>query len=251
MDRRSLIALLLIFVVIVGGTMLRDVIWPAPPVPADSVAIDSTRRVASTTDTARHSTPSIAARDTFAAQRTVTAAAATPMSRPETTSVAASGRQMQFISPGAAPASVTLTDYRDLKRRAGAVSLRPEEGSLLGYRIINGADTIHLDRLTFAPTENQHGVEFVSTTPAVRVRYDADTANYLTHVSVSVAGAAANARLLVDLAPDLTSGEANEAEDVRSLAYGFRPSKNDVVSVHLPKLDSTYRVEDGPIEWVA
>jgi len=255
MDRRSLIALLLIFVVIVGGTMLRDVIWPAPPASADSLAIDSTRRVVAATDTAKRAAPSIAPRDSStprAAAPTVSAAATTPAPvRSETATVTGTGRQLHFVSPGAAPASVTLTDYRDLKRKTGLVSLRPEQGALLEYRIVNGADTIHLDRVVFTRSETPHGVEFVSATPALRVRYDVDSANYLTHVSVALAGAAPNAHLLIDLAPDLTSGEANEAEDVRSLAYGFRPSKNDVESVHIPKLDSAYRVEAGPIEWVA
>jgi YidC/Oxa1 family membrane protein insertase len=255
MDRRSLFALLLIFIVIVGGTMLRDVIWPPAPAPADSLAIDSTRGAAMASDTGRRAAAAATPRDTVATPRTMGASTAAtspaPVVRQETTTVAATGRQMQFVSPGAAPTSITLTDYRDLKRRSGLVSLRPNEGALLGYRIVNGADTIHLDRIAFTRTESPHSVEFVSATPAIRVRYDADSANYLTHVSLSLAGAAPNAQLLVDLAPDLTSGEADEKEDVRSLAYGFRPSKNDVVSVHLPKLDSTYRVEQGPIEWVA
>ena len=254
MDRRSLIALLLIFVVIVGGTMLRDAIWPAPPAPADSLAIDSTRRITPGTDTAKRAPSSIAPRDTVAprgATSAPTVAAAPALVRPETATVVASGRQLHFMSPGAAPASVTLTDYRDLKRKTGLVSLRPEQGALLGYRIVNGSDTIHVDRVAFTRTETPNGVEFVSTAPALRVRYDVDSANYLTHVSMALDGAAPNAHVLIDLAPELTSGEANEAEDVRSLAYGFRPSKNDVESVHLPKLDTTYRVEAGPIEWVA
>jgi YidC/Oxa1 family membrane protein insertase len=255
MDRRSLLALLLIFVVIVGGTMLRDVIWPPPATPADSLAIDSMRSVATAPDTTRPSAATVTARDSLAAPRTASASTTvpspSPVARQETTTVVATGRQMQFVSPGAAPASVVLTDYRDLKRRIGQVSLRPDQGALLGYRIVNGADTIHLDRIAFQRIESRHGVEFVSTAPALRVRYDADSANYLTHVSVVLGGAAPNAQLLIDMAADLTSGEADEKEDVRSLAYGFRPSKNDVESVHLPKLDSAYRVEQGPIEWVA
>jgi YidC/Oxa1 family membrane protein insertase len=92
----------------------------------------------------------------------------------------------------------------------------------------------------------------VSANPVIRVRYDADSANYMTHASVSMTGASPDARLLIDLAPDLTSGEADEAEDVRNLAYSYRPSQSDVESIHLVKLDSlATTAKQGPLEWVA
>jgi YidC/Oxa1 family membrane protein insertase len=252
MDKRSVIALLLIFVVIVGGTMMRDVIYPPPP--ADSVAVDTLApptQVARDTGIAAPRTP--AARDTGAAASPAAARSApAAVVRPETSTVQSKTRRFAFVRPGAAPASVTLTDYADLKRRTGQLSLRPDEGALVRYRIVNGADTLHLDRIAFLLRDLPQGAEFVSAaSPTVRVRYDVDTANYLTHVSVSLAGAAPNAQLLIDLPPDLVSGEANDAEDVRSLAYGYRPSKGDVESIHFPKLDTAFRVQEGPLEWIA
>ena len=248
MDKRNLLALFLIFVVIVGGTMLRDVISPPPAV--DSLAIDTTGRAAApaTGDSISPRRDSAAA---VATRPVITVSPATTTVRPETTKVLAAGREIYFTSPGAAPSSVTLTEYRDLKLRNGPLSLRSGQGALLRYRLVNGADTIHVDQLAFSRTELPHGVEFVSASPAIRVRYEADSANYLTRVSISLAGAARNAQLLIDLPPDLTSGEANETEDIRSVAYGYRPSKSDVESVHFPKLDTTFRAEPGPLEWVA
>src|SRR6185369_9886680 len=95
-------------------------------------------------------------------------------------------------------------------------------------------------------TQTPQGVEFTSTAPAVRVRYEADTAHYLTHATISLANPAPGARLLVDLASNLSSGEANEIEDTRALAYGFRPKGNDVESRSLARLDTLVRVQDGP-----
>ena len=256
MDKRSLLALLLIAVVIIGGNLLVPRKEPAvvdttlvtPPAQA---AADSAARASAPATTA-------AAPSSVQQQPTVTAAPASvtgaqPAARPETTMVANSGREIYFVSQGAAPSHITLTDYRDLKRRSGTLSLVPASGgALLRYRIVNGADTIRLDALSFTKTTTPHGIEFVSASPAVRVSYDVDSAKYLTHARVTVDGAAPGAKLLIDLAPDLASGEADEAEDLRHLAYGFRRASADVQSVTLAKLDTTEaRVEQGPLDWVA
>ena len=256
MDKRSVLALFLILIVIVGGTMIQQRLYP--PV-VDSTVVDSTQGAGTPTTTAT-STPTSSVPVPAATQQRRDSAKSAPaiganvavMVRPETTAVQAKGRDLSFVTPGASLARVTLTDFRDLKRQTGSVVLQPDDNSpLVGFRIVNGADTIHLDRLTFARTQTPQGVEFVSATPAVRVRYDADSVNYLTRVTVTLGAPAADARLLVDLPADLASGEANEAEDVRSLAYGFRPRNADVESEHLAKLDTADRVEEGPLEWVA
>jgi YidC/Oxa1 family membrane protein insertase len=248
MDKRSVLALVLILAVIIVGWLVQPRL--NPPV-ADSAVADSNRAVA--TAPVKAAPPRIdSARPTPAISAATSTTPIAPTStRPETATVKAQGREMTFVTPGAALASVTLPDYRDLKRRSGPLVLHSDDGALVRYRIVNGADTIRFDRLQFTRTQTPHGVEFVSANPAVRVRYDADSINYLTRATVSMAGAAPGARLLVDLAPDLSSGEANETEDIRSLAYGFRPRENDVESVHLTRLDTAYRVEQGPIDWVA
>jgi YidC/Oxa1 family membrane protein insertase len=250
MDKRSVLALFLILIVIVGGTMIQQRMYPTV---VDSAVVDSTAAApAAPTASVPAATATQSRRDSAVKAPTMTAAATTTFARPETTSVQANGRSLAFISPGASLANVTLTDFRDLKRRSGSVVLQPDdENPLLRFRVVNGPDTIHLDRLAFTRTQTPQGIEFVSANPAVRVRYDADTANYLTHTTVTLAGPSIGARLLVDLPADLASGEANEGEDVRSLAYGFRPRGADVESEFLGKLDTTYRVAEGPLEWVA
>jgi YidC/Oxa1 family membrane protein insertase len=253
MDKRSVLAIFLILVVIVAGTTIQQRMYPAPAV--DSLAVDTLSRGAVSTNTAAAtSRPDSVARTTPAPATVGPVVAPAPVvatTRPETTQVDVKGRQLHFVSPGAGLASVTLTEYRDLKHRNGPLTLRPDLGALIRYRIVNGADTIHLDRLSFTRAQTPQGVEFTSATPAVRVRYDADTVNYLTHATISLANPVPGARLLVDLAPNLASAEANETEDTRALAYGFRPKGSDVESQTIARLDTTYRVQDGPIEWVA
>ena len=249
MDKRSVLALFLILAVIIAGWIIQPLV--NPPV-TDSVVVDSSATVAAPPPATTPRRDSVSPAPTInAATATATTSAAPPMARAETTVVRAQGREMSFVTPGASLASVTLPDYRDLKRRTGPLSLRSDDGALIRYRIVNGADTVHFDRLPFTRTQTERSVEFVSASLAIRVRYEVDSINYLTRTTVSMAGAAPGARLLVDLAPDLSSGEANEEEDVRSLAYGFRPRNGDVESELLARLDTGYRLEPGPIDWVA
>jgi YidC/Oxa1 family membrane protein insertase len=251
MDKRSLLALFLIFVVIVGGTMLREVVSPRPR--PDTLSLDTTRTAPLPSTASAPTSPTVPSVDS---NRGVSTIAPLPTSvttaRVETTTVQGRGRSLHFQTPGANPVSVTLNEYEDLLRDSGRVQLAPSAGALLRYRIINGADTIHLDRLTFTQTTFANGVEFTSATPQLRVRYDADSANYITHVAVSLAGAAPDARLLMDLAPNLTSGEEDVVEDIRNLAYSYRPLGTDVESTLLANLDSNATTGvQGPLEWVA
>jgi len=248
MDKRSLIALALIALVIVGGTMLQQRMSPPPPATVDtSVAPTSA-------PTARHGVPVSAAPT---ATRPTISAATTPPAKvasihPDTVTASGSGRVAQFVTPGAAPVAVTLPDYKDLKRRTGPLSITTAHGQLLRYRIINGADTVALDDVAFTTTHVGNTTAFVSTSPDIRVTYDMSPDHFLTHVTLTLGGVAPGAMLLIDLAPDLRSGEADTTDDLRHLAYGFKPVKGDVQSIVLQKLDTTtYLVEPGPLDWVA
>ena len=249
MDKRSVLALFLILGVVVAGWIIQPRL--NPPV-ADSAVVDSTRAVAAPPIAPAASAKVDSVRPPASSISAVGAPATAAVAvRPETTVVQGKGRAMSFVTPGAAITSVTLSDYRDLKRKTGALTLMSDFGPLVRYRIVNGADTIHLGRLVFTRTQTAQGIQFVSSAPAITVRYDVDSANYLTRATVSMAGAAPGATLLVDLAPDLASGEANEVEDIRANAYGFRPKGGDVESKTLARLDTGNVVTPGPIDWVA
>jgi YidC/Oxa1 family membrane protein insertase len=248
MDKRSITALVLIALVIVVGRLFM------PPAPPPEVLADSSTAAA---PVLHDSVMSPAARQPAPVSTVRQAPPATTTPRPaavraETTLVAAEGRSVRFITPGAAPADIALPDYKDLKRRAGVLELTPTHGALLRYRIASGADTIALDTLSFTSTRSDKVVEFVSSAPAVRVRYEMMPDHYVTRVNVTAANLAPGAKLLIDLPQDLRSGEADTTEDLRHLAYGYRRVRGDAQSVMLQKLDTTQTVvEPGPLDWVA
>src|SRR5688572_3551852 len=168
MDKRSVYALLLIFAVIVGGNLISNALWPKPKVaPADTIAVanPATVTAAQPRDSVSGIGPATTQRDSTA-PRQATGAAPLATVRPETTTVAGTGREIRFVTPGAVPAGITLTEYPDLKRKDGMLALQPTNGQLLRYRIVNGADTIHLDRVAFTRTQTARGIEFVSAAPA-------------------------------------------------------------------------------------
>src|SRR5437868_8747650 len=124
MDKRSIFALILIAVVIVGGQLLMPRTTPSPETLADSTQ----RRPAShAAESAAVSTP----RAPAVAPRAPNAA----VIRAETVSVVGANRVIQFATNGAGPLSVSLPEYPDLKRRDGALRIVANRGPLLRYRI--------------------------------------------------------------------------------------------------------------------
>jgi YidC/Oxa1 family membrane protein insertase len=246
MDKRSVLALVLIAVVIVGGGMLSARLQK--PSAIDSAAAP----VAMTTP---DSTPraQTAAAQPSAAQPPAIAAASSPAPiQAETATVSTADRVARFTTLGAVPATISLTQYQDLREKRGVLTLVPNAGPLMRLRIVNGKDTIALANVPFTKTQTANRIDFTSASPAIRVSYQLDTAHYLTHASVSMDNAAPNATLLVDLARDLKTAEADTMDDIRHLAYGFRRANKDVESATFLKLDTLQsRVEAGPLEWIA
>jgi YidC/Oxa1 family membrane protein insertase len=246
MDKRSLIALVLIAVVIVGGGMLSARLQP--PAVTDSVALaptlpksDSLAGPVVTPSRANPTTPA-----------SVPAAAAALPARAETVTVSTSDRTVHFNAAGAVPSAIALTQYQDLRQKRGVLTLVPNTGPLMHLRIVNGQDTIPLDNIAFSKTQTGNSVEFSSASPAIRISYQLDTLHYLTHATVSLANAAPNATLLVDLGRDLRTAEADTMDDIRHLAYSFRHASKDVESATFLKLDTLQsRTEAGPLEWIA
>jgi YidC/Oxa1 family membrane protein insertase len=248
MDKRSIIALVLIALVIVAGPLLMPR-TPNKPGLTDSTAL---RDSAGRGDT-------VAAKPAGLSPLTKSAAPSVPIAvresagvPAETLAVNAPDRVARFVNTGAAPLDIALAGFPDLKRRSGTLSITATRGRLLHYRIVTGADTIALDTVSFVAKHSANAVEFVSSSPDVRVNYELTPQNYLAHASIRAANVAPDAKLLIDLAQDLRSGEADTTEDLRHLAYGFRQVHGDAESVLLQKLDTTKTVaEPGPLDWVA
>ncbi|HET9774999.1 MAG TPA: hypothetical protein VFP77_00375, partial [Gemmatimonadaceae bacterium] len=214
MDKRSLLALVLIAIVIVGGGMLSARLQH--PAVTDSIAADSITAPA-TTALKPESLPRPAATSMQTSPPAVAAPSASAAAPAETVTVSTADRVVHFNTLGAVPSDIALTQYQDLREKRGTLTLIPNRGPLMHLRIVNGRDTIALDDIAFARTQTGSRVDFTSASPAVRVSYQLDTLHYLTHATVSMENAAPNATLLVDLGRDLRTAEADTMDDIRHL----------------------------------
>jgi YidC/Oxa1 family membrane protein insertase len=187
----------------------------------------------------------------------------------ETTVVRAGGSTYRFMNPGAAPVSVTLDDFRSLRPGGrGSVDLVRPGDQLLRYRLVIGADTISLDTIPMrtAVRSGPRGESVVTfssgpltlgTTgdaPTVTLSYTIPPGDdaHLAGVAGHVDGVPPNrAALLVDLPRTLRTEEADTLEDLRHLSYAFKRGNEEVSSTNFGKLDTTARVESGPLAWVA
>src|ERR1043165_1143519 len=240
MDKRSIFALILIAVVIVGGQLLMPRATPSPETLADSTQPRPTSRPA---ESAAAATPRAAVIAPRAPNVTTI--------RAETVSVVGANRVIQFATNGASPIAVSLPEYPDLKRRDGALRIVSNRGPLLRYRIASARDTTSLETLSFVAAPGPSAITFTSA-QGIAVQYELMPGQYLTRTTITSRNARPGDKLLIDLAQDLRSGEADTTEDLRHLAYGYRPAKGGVESVFLQKLDTTSTMtEPGPIDWAA
>src|SRR5688500_16567991 len=152
MDRRFFLAIVLIVGVVLLVPRLYMRIFPPPPgaVPAaDSVRATTGDTVAApppaavTADTGRTAAPvpsaTTAGPAATVAPRVDTAVA--PAAAPAETTVVRTGlATFAFSSYGAAPASVTLTEYESLRERGRGVTLTPAGTPLASYRLLVAGD---------------------------------------------------------------------------------------------------------------
>ncbi|HKO16460.1 MAG TPA: membrane protein insertase YidC, partial [Gemmatimonadaceae bacterium] len=271
MDRRTFLALLLTALVIVltpmlfrAGSARREL----PPAGSSAAATGATSTASTATAGSSTASPAPpAAAPVVPAPAPSTAADVAPSApvRVDTTVLQRPQGAYAFVSPGAAPVSVSLADYRVLRpgRSGEVVLVNPPEAdapasrpaALLNYRVVLGRDTIALDTMALQSTRTADGIRFSSTgTPKISIEYRFGDRPYLTRVqgTVQAAAAAVPAQLLVELPQGLRSEEADTVEDIRHLAYGYKLAREDVKSVAFGKLDSTLiRTDSGPMTWVA
>jgi YidC/Oxa1 family membrane protein insertase len=254
MDRRTLLALLLIVVVFVTPALfLRANRKPQPIAPQDTAT-------AAAPVSAPATSPATAP---ASAVPTVGGAPAAARRVGDTTAIDFGKTRYTFATTGAAPQAVVLTAYRNLSPSkvsqpkaiiASGQSAMLEPG-LLRYRIVRGADTIALDTIPFRAEHAGDIVTFTSSgsTP-ITLHYQVANEGYITRVSGQIDGASAGApaQLLIDLPSTLRSQESDTLEDQRHLAYGYKLQHEDVKSVAFTKLDpALVRTDSGPMTWVA
>jgi YidC/Oxa1 family membrane protein insertase len=278
MDRRFLLAIVLIVGVVLLVPRLYVRIFPPPPgaVPAadtirarvDSVtgaaAPAAARSAEPVAGPAVQPAPIVDAprADSVAGPAGATPATPpVPSAQPETTVVRTELATYAFTNYGAAPAAVTLTKFESLRDRGRGVTLTPEGTPLVGYRLVVAGDTIDLRRVPFRLVQAPSGAgrqtlayEGAAGGATIRIEYAVRPDDYVVETRGTVRGLS-GAALLVDLPSGIRSEEADTAADHALLAYVVRTTGGDIRTSpfgDLRKLDpGERRVESGPLSWIA
>ncbi len=252
MDRRTVLALVLVAAVILLTPRLFP---PVPRVlqlpPDSSVLADSTPRA--TTDTQ---------------QRAVTAAPAPVTQRDsalvripaETLHVADTTAAFAFLNTGGVLQHVELRPYRALGGREGPVRLEGRGAPLLQFRGIIGRDTIAFDTASFRVVRRETSgptahisFEGIVASDTLTLDYAIQPDSFLVRVDGRVRGPlATNGFVLMHYAPTLASYEADSIDDQRSLGFAYEVAERGSKGTAFAKLDPGERiVVPGPLTWVA
>lgn len=251
MDRKTVLAILLMLIVAVLPTILSPRKPPPPVAGSDSVGAVPETLAAQPPDT----TPGVAT----PAPAVVSAPSEAPTSAQQVV-VQSPLYRMTFSSRGARLTQVALNDYRSFAPGdSGRAQLMPPDSRFLIHELVYGRDTLSLAEWQFQPSDTVVTVEgagteltWVAARGPVRVtltyRFEPD--RYVFDVAGRVEGLEIGGVLLVHLGPRIRSVEADSAENFRNYAVVTKAQKT--ASVGFGKLDSgVTRALEGPFEWVA
>ncbi|MGH9201863.1 MAG: YidC/Oxa1 family insertase periplasmic-domain containing protein, partial [Vicinamibacterales bacterium] len=252
MDRRTVLALVLVAAVILLTPRLFPPAPPAPPPPADTIVLsDSLPRARPDT-----SQQAVTAAPSPATQRD----SALVRFPAETLHVADSNAAFSFLNTGAALQQVELRQFRALGGREGSVKLEGRGTPLLRFQGIVGRDTIAFDAATFRVVrrETTGTIQRISLEGAVAadtlaIDYTVDPDSLLVRVDGRVRGPlASNGYILMHYAPTVASYEADSIDDQRHLSFAYEVARRGSKGTGFGKLDPGERVVvPGPLTWVA
>jgi YidC/Oxa1 family membrane protein insertase len=257
MDRRTVLALVLIAVVIVVTPWLfrrtSPRTAPQSATPVDTTAQSTPPSLVLPTSPVRPEaidTGRVATRDSLLLE-----------SVPETTVVRDNLVEYRFANIGGAPLSAKMLRHPALNGRDSLVVLESGDGPLLRYRVVTDRDTIPLVLTPFRSASEPQGtsinkVSYVGTVRGLTARIDYSIVpdSFVTKVNVTIVGdSAATVQprfLLIDMPRTLRSYEADSVQDHQSLAFAVQPLARGAVGVSFGSLDpGERRLEPGPLRW--
>jgi YidC/Oxa1 family membrane protein insertase len=259
MDRRTVLALVLVALVILLTPKLFP---PAPrvsPTADSSTVVDTPRQPA---DTATRTIGTTTSPRTIGATTSPVAQQDTATFRipAETLHVADTNAAFTFLNYGAALQQVELRQYRALNGNQGSVRLDGRGAPLLSFKGILGRDTIDFASTTFrtlarskSGTTDRITFEGVVRNDTLTLDYFVQPDSFLVRVDARVRGPLAqNGFILADFAPTLSSYEADSIDDQRNLSFAYEISRRGSKGTAFGKLDPGERVvAPGPLTWVA
>jgi YidC/Oxa1 family membrane protein insertase len=250
MDRRTVLALVLVALVII---LTPKLFQPPPSVlpPADSVMVDSLRQPNDVTPPAIGGAPVPAAQPDSTVVRVPA----------ETLHVADTNAAFTFLNTGGVLQEVEMRQFRALGGREGSVRLEGHGAPLISFRGIVGRDTIDfasttfrvLDRSVSGSTPHRINLEGVVASDTLRLNYAIQPDSFLVRVDAEVRGPLAqNGFILMSYAPTLASYEADSIDNQRNLSFAYEVARRGSKKTAFAKLDPGERlVVPGPLTWVA
>ena len=252
MDRRFLLAMALIMVILFGpGLVFKRP--PRPIVATDSLGLARPDRVVG--GPAAEAAPLAPSAISDLPQDTVLAVAE------DTVVVTSELYQYRFSTRGGRLVSAELANYTytidSLKTQN--VELLPPGSDLLALRLLVGQDTVRLDDWVFVPSAQRVTVDqpaqlvLRATQGGVTVtlEYRFEPGTYQVAVTGLVTGLGPNGGLLlVGMGPGLANTEENRSENTRNMGFVTRDGGSDFT--RFSSLDPGETViEPGPFDWVA
>jgi len=250
MDRRFLLAMALIMVILFGpGLVLKRP--PEPIVAADSLGLARPDSVVRDAEAAPPAAPTVS----NLPQDTLLAVAE------DTVVVTSELYQYRFSTRGGRLVSAELANYTytidSLKGRN--VELLPPGSDLLALRLLVGRDTVRFDDWVFVPSTQRVTVDqpaqlvLRATQGGVTVtlEYHFEPGTYQVAVTGLVTGLGPNGGLLlVGMGPGLANTEENRSENTRNMGFVTRDGGSDFT--RFSSLDPGETViKPGPFDWVA
>jgi len=251
MDRRFLLAMALIMVILFGPGLLFKRPPPQPIVAVDSLGFPRPDSVVDDAAAAAQAAPAVSdlPQDTLLAV-------------PEDTVVVTSELyQYRFSTRGGRLVSAVLADYTYTidSLKSQNVELMLPGSDLLALRLIVGRDTLRLDDWVFLPTAEtitvdqpaRLGLSATQGGVTVTLDYRFEPGTYQVAVTGSVTGLGPNGGLLlIGMGPGLANTEENRKENTREMGFVTRNGGSDLT--RFSSLDPGETViEPGPFEWVA
>jgi YidC/Oxa1 family membrane protein insertase len=260
MDKRFFLALFLSLIVIAVSQLL----FPAPkPVAKSPAAKDSSTALKESASSTQQSvTQAPVAAPTSAQPPASTPASSTVTATAEITTIETPKAIYKFSNLGAAPISIVMREYKNRSPSGGIVDLAVAGSSLLRYRLVTPTDTADLWEVPFnlSRARDAKGDEILTYRAIVKGRpvsiaysIPQDTAaSYTIHVDGRVDTVEGQAYLLTELPRTLQPTEADTVGDHQSLAFSFKPQRDNARSVLFGGLDPGERtLEPGPLNWAA
>jgi YidC/Oxa1 family membrane protein insertase len=259
MDRRTIVALVLVAAVIV----LTPRLFPGRPRSQPSALIDTTRnRVPSSDSVAKLSRTESKQLEAAPATRTPDTTAAASRARADSIVLGDAIAAFHFSSVGASIQGVELKGFRALRPGGGNLWIRSVSEPLLRFRGVTANDTIAFDQVVFGIQSRSADAKNLNAefrggigTDSLTIRYTVVPDSFVVHIAGALTGRLSQTGagfLLLQLPPTLQSFEADSVDDQRHLAFAFMPSRDDAKGIPFGKLDpGERRIAPGPHQWIA